>query len=245
VKHFNGLAINRQLRIGIVEDEAIIAQSIFELLTDLGYEVCEPAGSYREALKLIKNQKPDLLILDIRLGDGPDGIALGRILTEQFDLPFIYLTANADRETVQAAKSTAPAAYLIKPFRKNDLYAAIEIASFKFNSGPDHKPDSSFVFLKDGNTLRKININEILFVESQHVYIKVYTKERNFLHRSSLQQFIQELKNPNFVQTHRSYLVNMNYVVEISQNQLKSDQFIIPVSRSFKQAVKEAFAKKV
>src|SRR6185436_11858916 len=102
------------------------------------------------------------------------------------------------------------------------------------DSRPSQKPEFEYVYLKDGNTLRKISTDEILFVESEHVYVKVYTKQRNFLHRTSLLQFMQEINNPNFIQTHRSYFVNMQHVQEISQNQLRADQYSIPISRSFK-----------
>ena len=170
---------------------------------------------------------------------------MGKLINEQYQIPFIYLTANADRNTVQSAKTTAPAAYIIKPFTKNDLYAAIEIASFKFEKRLSPKPENGFVYLKDGNTIRKISTDEILFVESEHVYVKVYTSQRSFLHRSSLQQFNLEINNDKFIQTHRSYLVNMQHVTEISQNQLKAEHYSIPISRSFKQQVQQYFTRKV
>lgn len=232
------------LRIAIVEDEAIIAQNLFELVTELGYEVFEPAGNYSEGLELIENYKPDLLLLDIRLGKNQEGIDLGRIINEKYKIPFIYITANSDRETVQSAKLTSPAAYIIKPFTKNDLYAAIEIASIGYESRRMPQiNNSNIVFLKEGNVIKKINRDDILFVESEHVYVKVYTSVRSFLYRCGLQQFLEELNHPDFIQTHRSYFVNMQHVNEINQNYIRTENYKIPVSRSYRNAIKQYIEK--
>jgi DNA-binding LytR/AlgR family response regulator len=234
--------LKKSLRIGIVEDEAIIAQNIYELLSELGYTVFEPARNYEEGLELLAKTKLNLVLLDIRLGKGRSGIELANKINSDYKIPFIFLTANSDRETVQAARAAAPSAYLIKPFTKNDLYAAIEIAGYKFLNQPEiEAKEISWVFIKDGNTVRKISSDDIVYIESEHVYIKIHTAERSFLHRSSLQQFILELNNPKFIQSHRSFLVNMDYANEMSSTHLRVGNVNIPVSRNFKQSVQDYF----
>ena len=107
-----------KIKIGIVEDEMLIALGISEALKELGYDVTEVANSYTEALEMIVNEKPDILLLDIQLSGHKDGIDLAWKIKNDFQIPFIFLTANADLATVERAKNVSPQAYLIKPFRK-------------------------------------------------------------------------------------------------------------------------------
>jgi DNA-binding response OmpR family regulator len=120
--------MNHHIKIGIVEDELLIAEKVKIILTDIGYKVCEPVSNYDAALEMIKAEKPDFLLLDVNLGKEKDGIDIARVINEQFFLPFIFLTANSDKLTIDRAKEVRPYAYLVKPFTKEELFAAIEIA---------------------------------------------------------------------------------------------------------------------
>src|ERR1700733_4741535 len=116
------------LKIGIVEDEMLIAERIKTILDSLGYEVAGPCGTYTDALQMLGNEKPDLVLLDIRLSGAKDGIDVATEIREKFDIPFIFLTANSDAATLERAKKVNPPAYLVKPFTKDDLFTSIEIA---------------------------------------------------------------------------------------------------------------------
>ena len=89
-----------KIKIGIVEDEVVIAHTIESTLDDLGYEYCGPASSYGEALELLETDKPDLLLLDINLSGKRDGIDLAEKINLLYRLPFIFLTANSDLTTI-------------------------------------------------------------------------------------------------------------------------------------------------
>ena len=116
------------LRIGIVEDECIIAESIDSALKQLGYEVSGPAADFESALAMIEADRPDFLILDIKIHGTHDGIELANYINENFQIPFIFLTANSETVSVERAKQTNPVGYLVKPFTKEDLYTTIEIS---------------------------------------------------------------------------------------------------------------------
>jgi DNA-binding LytR/AlgR family response regulator len=236
--------VKAKFKIGIVEDEVIIAQNLFELLSELGYDVAEPACNYEDGLELIKSTTLDLVILDIRLGKGPDGIALGKYLKEELNIPFIYLTANADGDTVYIANKTSPVAYLTKPFSKNDLIAAIEIASYKFVSRPVPVMEAGFVHIKNGDSVHKISIDDILYVESDHVHVKIYTDQNSYVHRSSLQQFLTDLNSADFVRTHRSYLVNLQHVTGFAKQHVKVGYYFVPLSRSYNSIIQYYHSKK-
>src|SRR5690348_12950127 len=108
--------MSAEIKIGIVEDELIIAEKIKLLLEGMGYLICEPVSSYDEALAMIEKEKPDMLLLDINLNDKKDGIDLAEQVNRQHRIPFIFLTANSDRATIERAKKVNPNAYLVKPF---------------------------------------------------------------------------------------------------------------------------------
>src|SRR6476659_1005538 len=116
-----------KIKIGVVEDEVIIADSICAVLRQLGYDTTEPATSYSDALDMIENERPDMMLLDINLAGNKDGIQLAADIKTRYDLPFIFLTANSDSATVERAKVVEPPAYLVKPFNKNELFTSIEI----------------------------------------------------------------------------------------------------------------------
>ena len=153
------------IKIGIVEDEFIIAEMLIHTLNKLGYATTEPASTFDEAISMIEEEKPDLILLDIQIEGAKDGIDVGHYINKQTQIPFIYLTANADPATVQRAKSTSPPAYLTKPFTPHDLYTAIEICMDNFEKenasrGVTPKRDilEDAIFIKEGNYFHKIKI---------------------------------------------------------------------------------------
>lgn len=78
-------------------------------------------------MEIIPRQKPDILLLDIQLSGNKDGIDVAEKVNKDFNIPFIFLTANSDVATVERAKNVSPHAYLVKPFRKNELFTSIEL----------------------------------------------------------------------------------------------------------------------
>ncbi len=115
-------------KIGVVEDEMIIAESICLTLRKLNYEVVGPALNCDDAIKMLADDTPDLIILDLNLNDVRDGIELGDFVNKHYGIPIVILTANSDIQTIERAKPMRPAAYLVKPFKKEELLSSIEIA---------------------------------------------------------------------------------------------------------------------
>jgi diguanylate cyclase (GGDEF)-like protein/PAS domain S-box-containing protein len=121
----------RQARILVVEDESIVALDIQERLESLGYEVPATAASGEKAIRLAGALRPDLILMDIQLQGQMDGVEAADQIRHQFNIPVIYLTANADHPTVQRAKVTEPFGYVIKPFEERELHTTIEVALYK------------------------------------------------------------------------------------------------------------------
>ncbi|MBL7941756.1 MAG: response regulator transcription factor [Flavobacteriales bacterium] len=116
------------MRVLIVEDEPLIAEDIAGCLEAVDFEVAGMADSVSKALDLLSSQTCDVVLLDINLGDGPDGVDLAHEIRKQWDIPFVFLTSHADRATIARVKETLPSGYLLKPFDENDLLTTLEIA---------------------------------------------------------------------------------------------------------------------
>jgi two-component system cell cycle sensor histidine kinase/response regulator CckA len=118
-------------KILVVEDEGIVAEDIFQSLRSMGYMVPKVVSSGVEAMKIIPRIRPDLVLMDIVLRGELNGIETSRQIREQYDIPVIYLTAYADRDTLEKAKKTEPYGYLLKPFDDRELRITIEMALYK------------------------------------------------------------------------------------------------------------------
>ncbi len=110
----------------IVEDEGIIASNIGSNLRKAGYEIAGIASSAEEAFDVVSRTLPDLMLIDIHLAGSSDGIEVAQKIHSMFGIPFIFLTAHSDSETMERAKKTGPSGYLVKPVQQNSLLQFIE-----------------------------------------------------------------------------------------------------------------------
>jgi two-component system response regulator HydG len=111
----------------IVEDQFIEANNLRIILRKAGYLVCTIARSVREALIIVEKEKPDLVLLDIHLKGILTGIDLAKVLQDK-NIAFVYLSANSNRQILDAAKSTKPYGFLVKPFREKDVLVMLDVA---------------------------------------------------------------------------------------------------------------------
>ncbi len=114
----------------IVENNNTIALDLEMTLKKFGYHVVSRENLAENAIKKVKELKPDLILMDIKLSGKMDGIEAAEHISQNFDLPLIYLTAYSDNDLIQRAKKTEPCGYLLKPFNDSQLYSTIEIAFY-------------------------------------------------------------------------------------------------------------------
>ena len=117
----------RPTRVVIAEDEAIIRLDLKELLQEEGYDVVGETGRGDEAIELVRDLRPDLVILDIKM-PGLDGLSAARHVATERLAAVLMVTAFSQRELVEQARDAGALAYLVKPFQKSDLIPAIEVA---------------------------------------------------------------------------------------------------------------------
>lgn len=241
-------------KIQIVEDELLVAHDLAARLKQAGYEIVSIADNMDDAITSFKQHLPDMVLLDITISGKKSGIDIAHAITELQPTPFIYITAHADAMTVNNAKNTFPAAYIIKPFTTQSLLVSIELALHNFayqhedaGEEPELSKDGNIyikqnhVFIKDGYKFIKVLLNDILYISAEDNYVNIKTTERDFLVRNTLAKTIDVLKKNFFVRIHRSYCVNTNHISTFAENEVVVDNNTLPVGRSYKEELTRIF----
>jgi len=232
----------KQIKILIVEDEMIIAANISLQLTSLGYEVGGIVPKGEEALIQIKENQPDIILLDINLKGKLDGIETAILMQKDYNIPIIYLTANADEHHFNRAKATNPYAFISKPFKKLDLQHAIEltISRIMIDENSDNNSNinsvSSFVltdcvFVKHHDKMLKISIKDIYYIEAERNYCRIFSKDKEFLLVMTLKDIDKKLPLEHFIRIHRSFIVNLSHIDEVASSHVLVSRKVIPISK--------------
>jgi DNA-binding LytR/AlgR family response regulator len=233
----------KQLQIMIVEDEPIIAQEMSMVVEDLGYQVCAMVMHGSEIEKSYIACKPDLLLMDINLGKGPDGISLVENLMKIKKIPFIFVTSYADKATLDRAKLVNPDGYVVKPFDDKDLQAAIEIAFARFEQyntaieieelqQKDNYLINQHLFIRHKNKLVRLNPDNILYAEASSNYTQIVTTDQTYTVSSHLAIIEQKLAAHGFFRVHRSFIVNIAQINIVEEDLVLIGNKNIPLSRN-------------
>ncbi len=249
---------HNKVNILVVEDEFLLAEDIIDRLTAMNYNIVGHATSAEETLSILdKNPNIDLLLLDIIIKGRLDGIELARIINEKYNLPFIFLTSNADTYMVERAKSVNPYAYMLKPFNDRQVGIAIEMAlvnfaenksAIDFNKEQESNAETNNVlqikdclFLKKDHHYNKVFLDAILFIEADNNYSTIYTEKEKYLYSVVMKKVEQQLPANLFMRTHRSFIVNTSRIEGYEGNQLFIGHHRIPISKSHKENVFKLF----
>jgi len=149
VSHSRG---EKMVRVMIVEDESLVAKDIRNRLQKLGYAVSAMVSSGHKALQEVEEAQPDIVLMDIVLKGDIDGIEAAAAIRSRFRIPVIYVTAYADVDIMERAKTTEPYGYLLKPLDDRELLMTIEMALYKHKIEKDLKEREKWLIM----TLRSI-----------------------------------------------------------------------------------------
>jgi DNA-binding LytR/AlgR family response regulator len=236
-----------QIKILVVEDEMIIAAKISMVLTNLGYEVTGILPRGEEVILHVQENRPDLILLDIHLKGKLSGIETAALLQQQHTIPIIYLTANADDATFNRAKSTKPAAFISKPFKQMDLQRAIELAISRMaqNEATTNSEDlvvneqplilSDRIFVRHKEKMVKIIVADILYIEADRNYSHIFTKSKEYLLSITLKAIEDKMPVNLFIRVHRSYLINITHVEEVTESNILIAQKNIPLGAGMRE----------
>lgn len=239
------------VKILVVEDEMIIAAKISMQLTSLGYEVTGILPRGEQAVLHVEENTPDIVLLDINLKGRLDGIETALQIQRQRDIPIIYLTANGDEATFNRAKSTRPYAFISKPFKQLDLQRAIEltISHMAENETGAHSATTSDnerpfilsdrIFVRHKEKMVKIMVADILYIEADRNYCRIFTSTREYLLSITLKIIEDKLPSQLFLRIHRSYMINLAQVDEVAGSHVMIAQKAIPLSAGLKEQLME------
>ncbi len=244
--------MERPVKILIVEDNVIIADDMQSMLEEIGYEIVDNVIVYEQAEQVLKTQEVDLVLIDIILASDKTGIDLGKHIRDNYNIPFIFVTSNSDRATVENAKTVKPNGYLVKPFEQQDLYTSIEIAlsNFDYSGKSDSQAPASSddkvvsnsvlrdsIFVKKQHLYYRIQFGDIQYIKADNVYLEVHTIDKKFLVRSPLKDYLEKLPKNKFYRAHKSYIVNVDHIDAINSKDIMINNTLIPISKDFKEFI--------
>lgn len=212
------------LKILIVEDDTITAIDLSETLQEAGHIITTIARNLDQAVHAVKSYPPDLALIDIELKDSTgNGIATAKALLLHHRMPIIYLTANSEPKTFQSAKETLPAAYLLKPFRQEELKLQIELAYYQYKLAPTVEAvGSDYLYLPVDKGYEKIALDDVLYLKADGSYVKLFLVNKILLYHIStnLSHLAQYFSTPNFYRLSRSLLINLDHMERLESNYL-------------------------
>ena len=222
----------------IVEDEFIIAENLSATLAECGYNVAGIVDNVDSVIKTLSENQIDMILLDINLNQAVDGVEIAHIVNSRFGIPFIFVTAFVDPATIERVKHTYPYGYIIKPYSDIDIKIAIDIALSRASNVSASKAISAgiqkenSVFLKTDKGLKKLEINDILWMEAYDYYSFIHTRNEKILATVTLKELEQKLDTEIFARIHRKYTININHIERIVGNQVDIGGSLIPIGRA-------------
>lgn len=217
----------------IIEDEIPAQKIIKNFLNKLpDIEVLATFKAAIEANSFLKNETVDVVFLDINL---PDISGIDFIKTVKNPPAIIMTTAYPDY-AVSSFELDTIVDYLVKPFSFDRFLKAINKVKDRLEvSNKTTADESEVLFLNVDKTLHKIVLDELVYIESDRNYITVVTAKQKLSYIDSLKNWNEKLPNNQFIQTHKSYIINRKFVDKISGNEIYVNSNRLPIGRTYKQ----------
>lgn len=219
----------------IVEDDPFIAQDLEEIAFQGGYSLTGVFHRAEDALSSFPAQT-DLALLDITLAGDMDGIELGQRLRRDHQLPCIFITSYYDESTLRRAASAQPLAYIVKPFEEQDILANLRLSTSRL--GPKSTRPAP-LFIKSGGKLTRVFPDSISHLQAYDIYCHVYHQGQKLTASQSLKQMMAHLQGYPFVRVHRSFVVNLDHIDGIHDDQIIIGDQLIPLGRTYKSSLME------
>jgi DNA-binding LytR/AlgR family response regulator len=221
------------IKVLIVDDDVLICETLADILTDLGFNRIKMVHSKGQLNQLLDVWRPDFILLDIRMERHDDGLVIGAMLNE-IKIPYIYVTAHTDSETAKRVIQTHPHGFISKPIRTGELTVSIGLVLNNILSS-----NKSKLKVKHNNEVNYINPSDLLYIKSDGNYLEVFTFEKKYLIRNTLDQLLLELDSPSFERIHRSIVINKDHILSVSTAMVTlTGNIELPISRTFSKRIK-------
>lgn len=204
----------------ILEDNAVLAANLQELLEELNYSVAGVAGTLTRAKKIFQEKQANLILADISLEDtspGMDGIQIAGKLLKERKVPLIFLTAYDGEDKRQRTRYLHPAAYLIKPVQQRQLDVSVDFALFSAVESSDNQsvqrpPEDRQIFVKQDSAYHGIWLSDICYAKADGSNCHLYTTRRRYYLTTNMGAVLQQIGPRGLRKVHRSYAVNPRHV---------------------------------
>jgi two-component system, LytTR family, response regulator LytT len=219
-----------------IDDEPLAIALLTDYITKTPF--LELSGTFDnpvDALEFLHNEQIDLILVDIQMPD-LTGIEFTRMLEKG---PKIIFTTAYAQYALEGFKLSATD-YLLKPFSYEEFLKAVQkaykIAELENNAATTVEANNQFLFLKSEYKIRRINFNDILYIEGLKDYIKVFTRTdpKPIMSLNSLKALEQKLPEEKFMRVHRSFIVNLEQIDTIERSRIVFGKEYIPVSDQYK-----------
>jgi len=226
-------------------------QSITQQLQPIYPQVLHCVSRLDAVIQL--RQKEGIGLVIIESGAGADTLKLAEMITEQYQLPFILLTATYDKALLSEMRHLQPLACLTLPLKQAELLMIIELSlPSSVHQPAGHKrthrqhTDSLYhianqLFLRQKEQFKRVEINDIYLLEADSNYTYIHTRDEKFTYAALLRQMEQKLDNPSFMRVHRSYIINLNAVQGFEGNSLFVGNMVVPVSKKYRHEIFNIF----
>jgi two-component system LytT family response regulator len=229
-----------KLRSLIVEDEPLARNLLVEYVKKVStLELIQTSSNPLQAIEVLRTQPVDLMFLDIQMPE-ITGISLLKTLQKK---PLVILTTAYSEYALESYELDV-VDYLLKPVTFDRFLRAVDKASHRFSAPPSTEkaataPRQSFVFVKDGTRLIKINFDDILYVEGLKDYVTIVTRTGKIVSLQRLKTLETQLPAETFIRVHHSYIISMKAIDSIHKGEVRIGNNAIPISDSYKKALKE------
>jgi len=236
------------LNIMVLDDDDLFIKLVSLLLDNLGCKQVKYTQTIEDALKCLETFTPDLFILDINLDNNESGIEFAKMVNKDKTKPIIFITSNFSEDTYDEAKLAGPCQFLDKQLSELKLRQAIELTLLQSRrqettttNTAQTKPASkvnlkSGWFIKKGKYLKKVDIANIRWIESEGKYATVKTHDNSYIVNLSLKEVADRLMPYDFIRIHKSYVINKEKIqaIDLVNNVVKIEEHEIPIGRNYR-----------
>ncbi len=214
----------QRIKVLLAESVQMVEIDVQNRLREMGFEVTAIVHSTYELFKAVSERSPDVVLTDIHLERAKVGIKVAETLQEKHDIPVIFLSGESNYEIIQEAVEMDVYGFVSKPFDQAHLFGSIHLAVNNFKKSQNkeltdlkqhriqenHSKD--FIFVRSNYQFIKINLDQILFVESLKDYIGIHTHDRKVTVNLSMKKILNELPENDFCRVHKSFIVRLDKI---------------------------------
>lgn len=226
------------IKILLIEDDPIYQTVILNCLNKYYITCIDLVTSYNETVKILSKKKFDIVLIDVFIAGQKTGIALGKFIKEKYGIPFIYITSNLSQELLDVMKDTHPAAVISKPIEAESFISNIKLVINNSDEKEDnHICKNDRIFIKKNGIFDKLYLNDIIYVESDHIYLNIYTTDgKHEMVRGSLKEFLIRFSD-QFLQINRSCVINVRHIDHFDKLSITVHNKILTIGKKFKERV--------